>query len=161
MSSNARDKFEKICVQWDQWDRSAVRVQNVQRVHMVQRVVVGGSAANIIKPLQPGFARGKRGKPYNRQGGCTILNKLAPLLFEDAYRNPHAVRRVKPENPRGAAPSIFRTFPFEPFAPSEPSRPKGRVQSVPFLTSDSSLLKIVPHYLNVSPLKIRKYQKTH
>ena len=135
MSSNARDKFEKRCIQWDQWDRSAVRVQKVQRVHRVhrvQRVVVGGSAANIIKPLQPGFARGKRGKPYNRQGGCTVLYKLAPLLFEDAYHNPHAVRRVKPWNPRDAAPSIFRTSPSEPSASSEPSRPKGRFQSVPF-----------------------------
>jgi len=42
-----------------------------------------------------------------------------------------------------------------------PHAQKG-VSKVPhFLTSDSSLLKIVPHYLNVSPLKIRKYQKTH
>ena len=119
MSSNARDKFEKRCIQRGKRGRSAARVQRVQKVQRVHRVVVGGSAANIIKPLQPGFARGKRGK-------------LAPLLFEDAYHNPHAVRRVKPETPRGAAPSIFRTFPFEPFAPSEPSRPKRRIQSAPF-----------------------------
>ena len=53
-----------------------VRVQKVQKVQRVQRVVVGGSAANIIKPLQLGLARGKRGKPYN----LATLMENAPLL---------------------------------------------------------------------------------
>ena len=47
---------------------AGVRVQRVQKVHKVQRVVVGGFAAIMIKPLQPPLRA--RGKQANRACGA-------------------------------------------------------------------------------------------